>query len=200
MPKISDEQKAKRRQIIVDSAYEVFGQKGYSEASIDDIVRRSGISKGGIYTYFPTKEAILLEIAEQRFRVRNELVKSLQQKKTASEKIEGYICWLLEALNEPQIIKGAKFTFEFWTILTRNPEKAYLAGERYQRFEADLGSLIQSGVETGEFRKDLKVKSAVLHLLSGLDGMGFMGTVMEVPISKEDIQEFVNLYLHYWRA
>lgn len=199
MPKISEAQKEKRKELIIDSAFEVFAQKGYSEASMDDIVRHSGVSKGGIYTYFPTKESILLEIAERRFLARNELVKSLQAKKTAEEQIEGYIRWLLDALHKPEVIKRAKFSFEFWTILTRNPEKAHLALMRYHRFEADLEGLVQGGVDRGEFRADLKVKSAVLHLLSGLDGIGFMGTVMEVPISEEDIKEFVSLYLTHWR-
>ncbi len=200
MPKISPHQKEARIQKILDSAYEVFGQNGYTETSIDDIVRHSGVSKGGIYTYFPTKESILLEIAERRFIARSALVESLKSCKRASEKIERYILWVLGHIGEEDYGKHTRFTFEFWTVLTRNEANKHLPLERYEKFEKDLSALIQSGVDAGEFRSDLNVAHAVLHLLSGLDGMGFMGTVMGVSIARSAIEEFVDLYLNYWEA
>lgn len=199
MPKISEAQKNERKQIILDAALAVFGEKGYSEASMDDIVRASGISKGGIYTYFHSKESILLEIAEQRFKARNQLVDSLKAEESVVSQLEKYMRWLLESLKYPEIIRNARFTFEFWAVLSRNPGSSDLSVERYRRFEADLKAVFERGIATGELRPDLNISSAVLHLLSGLDGIGFMSTVMNVPISEQDIDEFIQLYLNYWR-
>lgn len=199
MPKISEAQKEQRRQIILASAAEVFGRKGYSEASMDDLVKESGISKGGIYTYFPTKEAIFLEIAEQRFRLRSDLVSHLSPELSASKQVETYIRWLLDSLEQPAVINRSRFSFEFWSVIARNKEKSHLAQERYKKFEADLSALIQSGVDRGEFRRDLKVSSAVLTLLSAMDGMNFMSTVMGIKVSETDIQEFIQMFLKHWR-
>lgn len=199
MPKISEAQKNERKQIILDAALAVFGEKGYSDASMDDIVRASGISKGGIYTYFHSKESILLEIAEQRFKARNQLVAELKTESSVLRQLEKYMRWLLEALKYPEVIRNARFTFEFWAVLSRHPESSDLSIERYRRFEADLTEVFYRGIVSGELRADLSVSSAVLHLLSGLDGIGFMSTVMNVPITEKDIDEFVNLYLNYWR-
>ncbi len=199
MPKISEEKKEERKKIILNSAAEVFGMKGYSDSSIDDIVKHSGISKGGIYTYFSTKEAIFLEIAEQRFEARSHLIKDLEQIESAVERIETYIRWLLETLEDPEVISRSRFSFEFWTVISRNQDKGHLAKERYEKFASDLEAVILYGIARKEFRGELEVKSAVLLLLSAMDGIGFMSTVMGKEVSVTDISEFVNMFTNHWR-
>jgi len=62
-----DEDSAKRRQ-IVDGARAVFLTKGFDAASMNDIARAAGVSKGTLYVYFEDKEqlfeAIVLEECE----------------------------------------------------------------------------------------------------------------------------------------
>jgi len=58
-----DEPKWRRRKEarpaeIVDAALEVFAEKGFASAKLDDIARRAGISKATLYLYFDTKEEI----------------------------------------------------------------------------------------------------------------------------------------------
>jgi AcrR family transcriptional regulator len=43
---------------IVRAAYEVFSEKGFASARLDDIARRAGVSKGALYLYFETKQDI----------------------------------------------------------------------------------------------------------------------------------------------
>jgi TetR/AcrR family transcriptional regulator, fatty acid metabolism regulator protein len=50
---------------ILDAATTVFSQKGYREAAVDDIAVESQTSKGGIYFYFPNKQAIFLVLLEK---------------------------------------------------------------------------------------------------------------------------------------
>jgi len=44
---------------VLDAALELFTQKGFAATRVDDIAARAGISKGAVYLYFPSKEAIL---------------------------------------------------------------------------------------------------------------------------------------------
>src|SRR5215469_14266907 len=48
---------------IVDAALEVFAEKGFAAAKLDDIARRAGISKATLYLYFDTKEEIFRAVA-----------------------------------------------------------------------------------------------------------------------------------------
>jgi AcrR family transcriptional regulator len=51
------EENAKRRQIL-DGAREVFLKDGFDAASMNEIARRAGVSKGTLYVYFASKEAL----------------------------------------------------------------------------------------------------------------------------------------------
>ncbi|MBI4328366.1 MAG: TetR/AcrR family transcriptional regulator [Chloroflexi bacterium] len=50
------------RERILDAATEVFAEKGYHGAAVDDIVRLSGTSKGAIYFHFPSKREIFFAL------------------------------------------------------------------------------------------------------------------------------------------
>ena len=51
----ADDESAKRRQII-DGARAVFLAQGFDAASMNDIARAAGVSKGTLYVYFKHKE------------------------------------------------------------------------------------------------------------------------------------------------
>jgi len=52
------------RQRLLDAAEEVFAEKGYHGAGVEDIVRASDSSKGGFYFHFPNKQAIFLALID----------------------------------------------------------------------------------------------------------------------------------------
>ena len=59
-----DEDSAKRRQII-EGARAVFLAQGFDAASMNDIARAAGVSKGTLYVYFKHKEQLFEAIVEQ---------------------------------------------------------------------------------------------------------------------------------------
>jgi AcrR family transcriptional regulator len=60
----ADEESAKRRQIVA-GAHAVFLAQGFDAASMNDIARAAGVSKGTLYVYFDSKEALFEAIVEQ---------------------------------------------------------------------------------------------------------------------------------------
>jgi AcrR family transcriptional regulator len=44
---------------VLDAALELFMEKGFAATRVDDIAQRAGLSKGAVYLYFPSKEAVL---------------------------------------------------------------------------------------------------------------------------------------------
>src|SRR5215475_2660858 len=66
MPKVSPEYLAARRAQIIDTARELFSQKGLSDTSMSDLVAASGMSTGAIYRYFASKEELVAAVAEGR--------------------------------------------------------------------------------------------------------------------------------------
>ena len=57
-----ERQKAQHRKEIMDAAIKVFAEKGYHEATLDEISQEAEFSKGALYLYFSNKEDILFSI------------------------------------------------------------------------------------------------------------------------------------------
>src|ERR1700754_657577 len=62
MPKISQDAYNARRARIVQAAVKSFAQHGI-HVSVDEICAEAGVSKGALYGYFPSKDAIIQAIA-----------------------------------------------------------------------------------------------------------------------------------------
>jgi AcrR family transcriptional regulator len=65
MPRVVAEYKAQARMRITEAAQVVFRRKGFRAATMEDIAREIGVSKGAIYLYFRTKSELLAAIQEQ---------------------------------------------------------------------------------------------------------------------------------------
>ena len=62
--RVATRDKDATRQRLLDAAEEVFAEKGYHGAVVDDIIRASDSSKGGFYFHFPNKQAIFLALID----------------------------------------------------------------------------------------------------------------------------------------
>ncbi len=49
---------------IVQAAYDVFSEKGFAAARLDDIAARAGVSKGALYLYFETKQDLFAAVVK----------------------------------------------------------------------------------------------------------------------------------------
>ncbi len=55
-----------RPQQILEAAFRVFGTRGLHQATLDDVARAAGITKGTIYLYFPSKAALFSAMLKAR--------------------------------------------------------------------------------------------------------------------------------------
>ncbi len=63
MPKVSQEHLERRRQQILDAAVDCFATRGFHATSMQDIFKAAGLSAGAVYRYFPSKAALIRDIA-----------------------------------------------------------------------------------------------------------------------------------------
>ncbi|GAA2288708.1 hypothetical protein GCM10010402_53420 [Actinomadura luteofluorescens] len=61
------ERGARTRERLLAAAREVFEERGFLETRVAHITRHAGVAYGSFYTYFPTKEAVFLEVADRLF-------------------------------------------------------------------------------------------------------------------------------------
>ncbi|MET0555508.1 MAG: helix-turn-helix domain-containing protein [Vicinamibacteria bacterium] len=66
MPRVTAAYLEQRRAHVLAAAARCFARDGFHRATMQDVVRESGLSPGGLYRYFASKEEIVAAIAEER--------------------------------------------------------------------------------------------------------------------------------------
>lgn len=138
---------------ILDAALAVFCENGFSAAKMDDVARRAGISKGAVYLYFKSKDAILEALIERSVGDLARNAAHIVEQFAAVDPVETYRNFLrtmFTAISDPAINAAPRIVF---AEAGRKPELA-----RYYRENViDIGksaiwALIEAGVARGEFR------------------------------------------------
>ena len=182
---------------IVEAALEVFAEKGFSAARIDDVAARAGISKGTLYLYFASKEELFKAVVRQALLPNLARVERMlaAHPGTAAERIAtviGQIGALLQSTRIgviPKLVIAEAGNF---------PELArFYHEEVIRRGLGLLGGEIERGIARGEFRPvdpgdgaRLLVAPVLLaaiwkttfeaHAGAPLDAQAFLATALEV--------------------
>ncbi len=95
---------------IADAALRLFGEKGYHSTSIAQIAREAGVSKGLLYNYFESKEALLHFIILHAVEVGEALLEqSLAEQDDPQAQLRAFTEGTLALLQEDPV---------FWRLLT----------------------------------------------------------------------------------
>lgn len=68
MPRVTDTYRDSRRRQIIDSARESFQERGFHATSMQDLFAASGLTAGAVYSYFKSKDDLIVAIAEDNMR------------------------------------------------------------------------------------------------------------------------------------
>ena len=79
MPRLTEATKAARRAQIIEAAIACFLERGYTNTSMSDIIKASGLSSGSIYSHFSGKEDILITAINERLDNVKELYAALPE-------------------------------------------------------------------------------------------------------------------------
>ncbi len=67
MKKTFENLSEKKKQKVINACIEEFGEYGYDSGSMDGIIKRAGISKGGLYEYVSSKEELFIFIVDYTY-------------------------------------------------------------------------------------------------------------------------------------
>jgi len=170
MPKTSAVAKEARRTQILSAAVRCFARRGYYETTIEDLVAETGLSRGALYLYYPSKEAIYLAISE---RWGCGLEEAIRARLTPDLSPAATLQLLIEVTGEHVRAEtdACRILMEGWNLERQIPALAERARREHERGMAAFGDLLRAGIATGEFRADLEVETQVLLLQATLHGL-----------------------------
>lgn len=153
-------------------AVELFSSKGYSDTSMDDIVRATGVSRYGLYATFGNKRELFEEALEKYADSmgRSSFLRLLEPDATMRH-IRAIFDEKIEMLSESGEYRGCMIAH---TAMELAPHDAEIK-EVLQRFLKRMSKAFSIGLETaqkkGEVRMDLDVRAAGDFLTGAIYGL-----------------------------
>jgi AcrR family transcriptional regulator len=166
--KLKEREALWRKTELLTAARTIFTRKGFHRATMDDVAREAGISKGALYLYFPSKEKMFMALIEKGLNDRATLVQGiLEQNIGCLEKLRAYIDHNFEYFEQNRDLWTMVMMLERDVLCTDIQKSIHeQAMKEMRRILSYLISIMKQGVK----EKVLKNKSPELLAL-GLGGM-----------------------------
>lgn len=149
MPRLGADAREERRTRFVEAARRCAATKGYRSFTIDDVCAEAGgLSKGAFYTYFASKQDLLLALLEYEARVSEALIASLSRKPLSElERTHRFLKSTLERGEDPSEVQRMA---DLWAEMVADETvRRHLAGAVAERRKL-LAGWIGDGVASGE--------------------------------------------------
>jgi AcrR family transcriptional regulator len=190
LPRVSAAHEQQVRERIVLAALRVFGDRGFHGATIQDVVRESGLSVGAIYTYFGGKDELFLATCDlSAGRGLGELGRRLASGRTTAEKLAIAVGFFLDAVvDSADGPAAAAYLVQAWAEADKEPAVREMLVRRREQLSTAARLLLDEGIARRELPRWLDVEAtawASTALLDGLllerieEGSGFRRAVHE---------------------
>lgn len=136
------------RSVLLDAAEEVFAEKGFTPATLDDIARTAGYTKGAIYKHFATKEDLFLAVSDRYWR---RYFDNFAEVMASASRVGAHeldeIAERWRALSLDRGAEQAALGLEFTLYLLRNPEARDRVAQKRAEVVDQLATFIVEGMD-----------------------------------------------------
>ncbi len=151
---------------IIDAAVIVIAENGYHQAQVSKIAKAAGVADGTIYLYFKNKEDILVSLFEEKMGSFVErLEEEIKEVPNAADKLLHLVKLHFENLASDRYL----------AIVTQlelrqsNKELRYRINDVLKGYLAVIDHIVNTGMESGEFRPNLDVRLARQMIFGTID-------------------------------
>jgi AcrR family transcriptional regulator len=156
---------------LLDAALHLFVSRGYRSTNLEQIAGAAKLSKGSVYFYFGSKEAVLLELLGrvQAIVVEEALAAAQQAGPAAADRIVAFLHHQaqLGVTHRDEVLLLILMSLEFGD--RRGRVRALTEGI-YRKLYAFVEKLVREGVAAGELRDDLSPRELASIIMANHDG------------------------------
>lgn len=150
MVRLSEQERSERRDAIVTAATRRFAANGFHATSMAEVVEESGVAAGTVYQYFPSKEHLIVAVAERALDDVGVVVAALLRR-TPAPALSDFLREISAALpSTPDGRMRAHLVLHSWAETSRNAELADLVRGRHQAIVRNCVPLVARWRERGE--------------------------------------------------
>jgi TetR/AcrR family transcriptional repressor of nem operon len=190
----------KTREYIIQQAAEIFNQQGYFGSSVSDIMRETGLRKGGIYNHFESKDDLVVASFEYSIDLMSKrYAQAIQGKKSSIEQLIAVISVYENIIEDPPLKGGCPLLNTAIESDDTHPvlrEKACEAMDKWLKF---IRIIIYKGIKGGEINPTIDIESVATFITSTIEGGVMISKLYQNSTYMRDVikhlSEFVELSL-----
>lgn len=159
-----------RERILARSA-QLFNRQGYAGASLADIMRETGLEKGGIYNHFSSKEQLALEAFDYAYElVRQRVRQALSGKFHAIERLLAIVSVFQSEVDNPPVAGGCPILNTAIEADDANEVLRDRAQVAMDDWRTTIHRIVTRGIERGEIRPTTDADEVASLLIATLEG------------------------------
>ena len=184
-----------RRERILVAATENFAREGYFRASMADIARDVGLTSPGLMHYFPTKQHLLVAMAERRFELVGEWAREHKPDLDGTGPFRNMVEVTRRIVHYPGLIE----LFVWLSAEASDPGSPAheLYVRRYELARKELSAELQHSAAAGHLRTDVDYELIARQCIAITDGAQLQWVLSE---GKLDIVRIVRDMLEHIAA
>lgn len=155
----------KTRKQIYNVALKLYASHGFDFVTIDQIAKAAKVSRGTFYTYFTSKDDVLVEYYKNIDNQYNEMVPILNQELTAFDRLQAFYRMVFELVHDRM---GFNFIRALYINQISSNRTINFIGNRSRPIYCILMDIVAFGKSTGEFRNDIEDNLLVENLVRAL--------------------------------
>jgi AcrR family transcriptional regulator len=187
-PRTTEERWQKTHEQIMNAAENLFAEKGYNGTSMNDIVKKSGFSKGAIYNHFESKERLFLSLLEKQTVIgMDQLRQMFSPDDAAVEKMKKVLDMTMVSTCDcpPEV---GRMQLEFMVTASRMDSITQDMQKRHNTIHSFIVELIEEGKQSGEFKQEIDSDSLTSLLYAVLDGLGLHYATLGIEFDSERLK------------
>lgn len=177
---------AQKKKFIVETARQVFKEKGYKEVTMKDIVEACNISRGGLYLYFQNTREIFEEVLKLEQEDADDVFETgISEEATPSDVLALFLKEQKKELLSKKLSLN-KAVYEYFFV-NQVPSRDNLLKKQFDAAVYIIEKLIEAGVESGEFYCEDSRGAArnIMYVLEGLKIASETRGINEAMIDRE---------------
>ncbi|MEH2127277.1 TetR/AcrR family transcriptional regulator [Nostoc sp.] len=181
---------------ILEQAAELFNQQGYAGSSMSDIMRVTGLQKGGIYNHFQSKDDLALQAFDFAIaRIKQHTRFALRSKHHAVERLQAIIGVFSSFAENPPIKGGCPLLNTAVESDDAHPALRERAQQAMNSWLHLICRIIEKGIEKGEIRPEVSADEIATIIIATLEGGIMMSKLYGDSIHIHRVINHLNRYL-----
>jgi TetR/AcrR family fatty acid metabolism transcriptional regulator len=182
---------------LLEAATCVLARSGFERATLDEIVREAGFSKGAFYVHFDSKDDLFWAMLEERISRQQEAFRrAVDYSKSMDYNVRTILSAVFGLLGEDPLW-GSLF-MEFHAHAARNELVRRRLGTMYERWRQLIVDILSISVETGRMRRDADLELMATVLVATVEGSIIQSHLAPEAVRLEEMVEPLTRTLSEW--